>query len=75
LNKFWVVAPDIWIPRQLILLLIVWIHGCIGLRAWLRTKRWYHHATGLLASLAALVPLLAILGIVNAGLNLRQCGA
>jgi adenylate cyclase len=72
LNKFWVVAPDIWIPRQLILLLIVWIHGCIGLRAWLRTKRWYHHAAGLLASLAALVPLLAILGVVNAGLNLRD---
>jgi len=72
LYKFWVVSPDIWLPRQLLLLLIVWIHGCIGLRAWLRTKRWYRRAVGVLASLATLVPVLAILGVVNAGLNLRD---
>jgi adenylate cyclase len=72
LYKLWVTSPDIWLPRQLILLLIAWIHGCIGLRAWLRTKRWYHRATGVLSSLATLVPVLAILGVVNAGLNLRD---
>jgi adenylate cyclase len=72
LYNFWVVSPDIALPRQLLLLLIVWIHGCIGLRAWLRTKPWYHRIAGVLAALATLVPALAILGIVNAGLDIRD---
>src|SRR5262249_27174958 len=41
LNKFWVVSPDFALPRQLLLLLVLWVHGCIGLRAWLRTKPAY----------------------------------
>jgi adenylate cyclase len=72
LNKFWVLSPDFALPRQLLLLLVLWIHGCIGLRAWLRTKPWYHRFTGVLASLATLVPVLAILGVLDAGLNLRE---
>jgi adenylate cyclase len=72
LFNFWVVSPDSALPRQLLLLLIVWIHGCIGLRAWLRTKPWYHRVSGVLAPLATLVPVLAILGIVNTGLDLRD---
>jgi adenylate cyclase len=72
LYKFWVVSPDFALPWQLLLLVVAWIHGCIGLRSWLRTKRWYFRLTGLLASLATLVPVLAILGVVNAGLNLRD---
>ena len=72
LNKFWVVSPDFALPRQLLLLLVLWIHGCIGLRAWLRTKPAYHRLVGVLASLATLVPVLALLGVVNAGLNLRE---
>jgi adenylate cyclase len=72
LNKFWIVSPDFALPRQLLLLLVLWVHGCIGLRAWLRTKRAYYRLTGALASLATLVPVLAILGVVNAGLNLRE---
>jgi adenylate cyclase len=72
LNKFWIVSPDFALPRQLLLVLVLWVHGCIGLRAWLRTKPWYRSMTGVLASLATLVPVLAILGVVNAGLNLRE---
>jgi len=58
LNKFWIVSPDFALPRQLLLLLVLWVHGCIGLRAWLRTKPWYRSVTGVLASLATLVPVL-----------------
>jgi adenylate cyclase len=72
LNKFWVVSPDFALPRQLLLLLVLWIHGCIGLRAWLRSKPAYHRLVGVLASLATLVPVLALLGVINAGLNLRE---
>jgi adenylate cyclase len=71
LYKFWVVSPDFALPCQLLLLLIVWVHGCIGLRTWLRSRRWYR-ATGTLASLATLIPVLAVVGVVNAGLNLRE---
>jgi adenylate cyclase len=72
LNKFWVVSPDFALPRQLLLLLILWTHGCIGLRAWLRSKPGYQRRVGVLASLATLVPVLALLGVINAGLNLRE---
>jgi adenylate cyclase len=72
LYKFWVTSPDFALPWQLLLLVVAWIHGCIGLRSWLRTKRWYFRLMGLLASLATLVPVLAILGVVNAGLSLRD---
>jgi adenylate cyclase len=72
LYNFFVLEPDLGLPRQLILLLIVWIHGCIGLRAWLRSKPWYPRAATVLASLATLVPVLAILGVVNAGLDIRE---
>ena len=72
LYKFWVVSPDFALPWQLLLLVVAWAHGCIGLRSWLRTKRWYFRLTGLLSSLATLIPVLAILGVINAGLNLRE---
>jgi adenylate cyclase len=72
LYTFWVAEPDFWLPWQLLLLLILWIHGCIGLRAWLRSKSWYHRVSPVLSPLATLVPVLAILGVINAGLNVRE---
>ena len=69
---FWVASPDWALPRQLLLLLIVWIHGCIGLRANLVTKPWYERAAAPLASLATLVPVLALVGLISAGLDLRD---
>jgi adenylate cyclase len=55
--------------RQYSLVLILWVHGCIGLRAWLATKPWYPRAASALASLALLVPVLALIGFTNAGLD------
>ena len=52
LYQFFVQSPDFALPRQLLLLLVVWLHGCIGLRAWLRYRPWYARATPVLASLA-----------------------
>ncbi len=60
--------------RQYVLLLVVWIHGCIGLRAWLASKPWYPRASAPLASLAVLVPVLALIGFTNAGLDAREAG-
>jgi len=72
LYKFWVLSPDLALPRQYLLLVIVWIHGCIGIRSWLRSQAWYLRASSALASLATLVPVLALVGFTNAGLNLRE---
>jgi adenylate cyclase len=70
--QFWVASPDFALPRQLLLLLVVWIHGCIGVRAWLASKPWYRRASAPLASLATLVPVVALLGFISAGLALRD---
>ena len=65
-------APALSLMRQYALLLVVWVHGCIGLRAWFRSKAWYRQALGPLASLAVLIPVLALLGFTNAGLDARD---
>jgi adenylate cyclase len=58
------------VTRQYSLLLVLWVHGCIGLRAWLAAKPWYPRAASPLASLALLVPVLALIGFTNAGLDM-----
>ena len=52
------------------LLLIVWIHGCIGLHYWLRMKSWYARLRTPLFSLAVLVPTLALTGWITAARHL-----
>ena len=52
---------------QILLLLVVWLHGCLGLHYWLRGEGWYARASHLLAGVAALVPAAAIAGAVTAG--------
>lgn len=62
--SFWS-RPEMGI-RQVLLLLVAWAHGCIGLHFWLRIKPWYRRATQFIAALALLVPLLALVGFVGA---------
>ena len=57
--------PDLGI-RQVLLLLVAWAHGCIGLHFWLRLKPWYSRVAPVPAALALLVPLLALLGFLEA---------
>ena len=75
LYQFWVASWDNALPRQYVLILVVWIHGCIGIRAWLRPKPWYPGVVPLLASLATLVPVLALIGVTNAGFDIRDAVA
>jgi adenylate cyclase len=67
LYLFWLTEPGTALPRQFALLVVVWIHGSIGIHMWLRFRPWYPRAQARLAVAALLLPLLAILGIVNAG--------
>ena len=57
----WTVEPVAGI-RQVLLLLIAWIHGCMGVHFWLRFWLWYGWAARVLYALALLVPVLALLG-------------
>jgi len=52
---------------QAILLLIVWIHGCLGIHFWLRLKSFYPRVKELLLSIAVLLPTLALLGYYQGG--------
>lgn len=56
---------------QTLLLLIVWLHGCIGLHFWLRLTPWYPRAFPALLSLAVVVPVVSLLGFVSAGRAIR----
>src|SRR5579871_2132552 len=55
LANFWFFAPLLG-AIQAILLLVVWIHGCIGLYFWLRLKPFYPRVKALLLSIAVLLP-------------------
>jgi adenylate cyclase len=67
LYLFWITDPAISLSRQFALLLAVWTHGCIGIHMWLRFRSWYRSRVWWFGGVAITLPLLAILGIVNAG--------
>jgi adenylate cyclase len=50
--------------RQLVLLAVAWIHGCIGVHTWLRLRAWYPSVLPGLFAGAVLLPVLAALGFV-----------
>ena len=50
---------------QAALLTVAWIHGCIGLNFWLRLRPWYRASQPLALALAALVPVLALIGFYD----------
>jgi adenylate cyclase len=52
---------------QMTALLAVWIHACIGIHYWLRTKRWYPAWRPALFIYGLLLPTLALAGYVSGG--------
>lgn len=68
LYLFFVAAPGrLW--QMTILLLIAWVHGCIGIFFWLRLKPFFTRAAPYLLAAAVLIPTLALLGIYQGGRN------
>src|ERR1700730_6299056 len=53
--------------RQVLVVSAAWIHGCVGLHTWLRLRPWWPKAAGFVYPLVFLVPILALLGFVEAG--------
>ena len=59
-------APS-FVYLHIVAILTVWIHACIGLHFWLRTKRWYARWQPALGLVAILIPTLAIAGYISGG--------
>ena len=62
----WLVAPSL-AAIQATALLTVWIHACIGIHFWLRTKLWYADWRIAFFAFALLLPALALSGYLTAG--------
>jgi adenylate cyclase len=66
LYAYWVRNPYMeWV--QFALLVVAWVHGCIGLYFWLRLKRFFAHTAPYLLAAAVLIPTLALLGLMQGG--------
>ncbi|RZN00348.1 adenylate/guanylate cyclase domain-containing protein [Bradyrhizobium genosp. SA-3] len=66
LYLFFVASPGrLW--QMTILLLIAWVHGCIGIFFWLRLKPFFTRAAPYLLAAAVLIPTLSLLGIYQGG--------
>lgn len=62
----WLMFP--WLGAvQMIAVVTVWTHACIGIHYWLRTKRWYPNWRPLLFGVGLLLPALALAGYVTGG--------
>ena len=68
---YWIVSPyKMWL--MYIVLIISWVHGCIGLYFWLRMKTFFANAASVLLAAAVLIPTLAMLGLYQGGRTVVQ---
>jgi adenylate cyclase len=73
IHNLWVASPNAGL-RQGLALLVVWLHGCLGVYFWLRHRPWFSQYSTLFYTVSLLVPLLALLGFAEAGKNLIAQG-
>ncbi len=66
LTFFWVQSPLEGL-RQVLVVAVTWIHGCVGLFTWMRLNPWWPKAALIAYPLAVLIPVAALLGFVEAG--------
>lgn len=56
---------------QALLLVMVWLHGWLGLTAWLKLQSWWDRARPFSAAVGLLVPALALSAYLSMGLQVR----
>ena len=70
LYLFFIGSPGrIWTMTTL--LLIAWVHGCIGIYFWLRMKPFFTRAAPYLLAAAVLIPTLSLLGVYQGGRSIE----
>jgi len=62
----WVQHPESAVIQAL-LLIVAWVHGCMGVRWWLTFKPWYPRYRTMLRAAALIVPTLALAGFAAIG--------
>lgn len=63
---YWIAWPEkVWLMYAVIV--ISWVHGCIGVHFWLRMKAFYKTAAPFLLAAAVLVPTVSMLGLYQGG--------
>ena len=66
------ILQNIWsdnyiVLKQICLVIIAWLHICLGLHYWLKTTNWYYRNLFWLYAFAILWPTLAIIGFIQSG--------
>jgi adenylate cyclase len=70
----WLVSP--WLGLvQVTAVTVIWIHACVGMHYWLRTKRWYPNWRPLFFSVGLLLPTLALAGYITGGNQVERAAA
>jgi adenylate cyclase len=57
---------------QMLALVVAWAHAMIGLHFWLRVRSWYAPLQPAALVIAVLVPVLSLLGMIEAGLHVAR---
>jgi adenylate cyclase len=60
---------------QMLVLVVAWAHAMIGLHFWLRVRPWYSRLQPAALVLAVLVPVLSLLGFIEAGRHVAALAA
>src|SRR5205807_1291788 len=63
---YWIARPYM-ATIQYVVLLVSWVHGCIGLYFWLRMKPWFRRTAPVLLAVAVLLPAVSMLGLYQGG--------
>src|SRR5208337_3485365 len=71
LYVYWIANPGYGVALAAALL-VVWIHGCLGVHYWLRLKPAYPRVKNALLAFAVLLPTLALLGYYQGGRQILQ---
>ena len=74
LSAYWITRPYMEYV-QFALLTVAWSHACIGLHFWLRLKRFYVKAAPFLRAGAVLLPVLAVLGLIQGAREVTRLAA
>tara|TARA_Y100000590_G_scaffold456750_1_gene607947 strand:+ start:2394 stop:4043 length:1650 start_codon:yes stop_codon:yes gene_type:complete len=71
LYTLWVESIELGIGNS-ILIILVWVHGTLGLYFWLRFRPWFSKTVAWIFSVIIVLPVIAFLGFVNGGRQIQS---